>query len=224
MTFANEEETLKVISRANAVANRITGKSPGSLGLLPAVYFYSQNARHQPTSVLAMSALVIELDKTDKFNEFTRVRAAFEQFLAENKAFINQLTVRHGSMAKGYRQQKEYLMYVLDSFISGETSEKIITNMKEHVSYRSLTKELPIKTQRAKSFSDELTKWKFMSTALEQAKTCDLCEARLDNKSMQLGHKIDKKDGGLGSGDNAAWEHPYCNSTYKPYLQKLGKI
>jgi hypothetical protein len=170
-----------------------------------------------------MSALVMELEKTEKLNEFTRVRASFEQFLVENKPFINQLTVRHGSMAKGYRQQKDYLLFVLNSFVQGLNGQQILSEMKVHISYRSLTRELPIKTQKVKDFSDELKKWAFMTTALQQAKTCDLCGARLDNKSMHLGHKIDKKDGGIGSGDNAAWEHPYCDSTYKPFLQKLGQ-
>lgn len=224
MVSADEGETLKVIGKAKALADRITGKDPASLGLLPAVYFYSQSARHQPTSVLAMAALIRDLEDAKRFNEFTKVRAEFEEFLIDNKPFINQLTVRHGSMAKGYKQQKDYLLFVLNSLIGGKSASGILKEMAVHSSYRLLVKEQPVKTQKSKEFSSELKKWAFISTALQQAKTCDLCGARLDNKSMQLGHLKDRDNGGLGSGDNAAWEHPYCNSTYKPYLQRLGKI
>lgn len=224
MIAPDEEETLRVIAKAKALADRITGKDPASLGLLPAVYFYSQNARHQPTSVLAMAALIVDLEAANRFNDFTDVRAAFEEFLIDNKPFVNQLTVRHGSMAKGYKQQRDYLLFVLNALIDGKEESGILTEMGSHSSYRLLVKETPLKTQKAKEFSDELKKWAFMTTALQQAKKCDLCNARLDNKSMQLGHKMDKRDGGTGSGENAAWEHPYCNSTYKPYLQKSGRI
>jgi hypothetical protein len=224
MVAADEEQTLKVIARAKSLAERITGKDPASLGLLPAVYFYSLSARHQPTAVLAMAALIMELEAAKRFNQFTKVRAAFEDFLIENKPFINQLTVRHGSMAKGYRQQKDYLLFILDCLVAGKSASEILTEMATHDSFRLLVKELPLKTQKSKEFSDDLKKWAFMSTALEQAKRCDLCNARLDNKSMQLGHIIDKQHGGVGSGDNAAWEHPYCNSTYKPYLQMIGEL
>ena len=224
MNAADEEQSLKVIAKAKSLAERITGKNSASLGLLPAVYFYSQNARHQPTAVLAMAALIMDLEAGNRFNEFTKVRAAFEEFLIDNKTFINQLTVRHGSMAKGYKQQKDYLLFVLDLLIAKKTAKQILAEMSTHTSFRFLVKEPPIKTQKSKEFSGELKKWAFMSTALQQAKTCDLCNARLDNKSMQLGHKIDRKERGIGSGDNAVWEHPYCNSTYKPYLQKIGEL
>jgi hypothetical protein len=221
---ADEKSTLDVMREADALARRMTGTHSSSLGLLPAIYFYSSNLRHQPTSVLAMAALLMELETSEKLIEFTRVRAKFEQFLVDNKPFINQLTVRHGSMAKGYRQQKDYLLFVLDLFLKGMSSEAILLEMKEHASYRTLVKEEPIKTARSKSFSGELKKWAFLSNAIENAAKCDLCNARLDNKSMQLGHVKDRKDNGIGSGENAAWEHPFCNSTFKPHLQKEGLI
>jgi hypothetical protein len=220
----NEQETVKAISRAQELADRMTGKHASSLGLLPGVYFYSQNNRHQPTAVLAMAALIMDLATTKRFIEFTRVRTSFEDFLIENKPFLNQLTGRYGSMSKGFKQQRDYLLYVLDSFISGKSSEQILDNLKSHVTYRFLVKDQPVKTKKAKEFSDELKNWAFLATSLQQAKRCDLCGARLDNKSMQLGHIKDRIAGGIGSGDNSAWEHPFCNSTYKPWMQQNGLL
>jgi hypothetical protein len=216
----NEEATLAAMRNADKLARRMTGTHSSSLGLLPAIYFYSLSARHQPTSVLAMASLLMDLDDSDGFIEFTRVRSVFEQFLVDNKPFINQLTVRHGSMAKGYRQQKEYLMFLIRAFSENKSPEQILDELREHQTYRTLVKDPPIKTTKSKEFSGELKSWAFISNAIEQASRCDVCSARLDNKSMQLGHVVDKKDKGVGSGDNAAWEHPFCNSTYKHYLQR----
>jgi len=217
----NEEATLTAMRNADKLAKRMTGTHASSLGLLPAIYFYSLSARHQPTSVLAMGALLMELDTNDGFNEFTRVRAPFEQFLVDNKPFVNQLTVRHGSMAKGYRQQKDYLLFVMNAFAEGKAAEQVLDDLRNHSTYRTLVKDPPVKTTKSKEFSGELKSWAFISNALEQAIKCDLCGARLDNKSMQLGHIVDRKDNGSGSGDNAAWEHPFCNSTYKHHLQRV---
>jgi hypothetical protein len=213
----DEAKTLHTMREADSLVKRITGTHASSLGLLPAIYFYSQNARHQPTSVLAMAALLMDMS-TAEFIKFTRVRSSFEDFLIENKPFINQLIGRYGSMAKGYRQQKDYLSFVLNGFLNRKSADAILEEMRNHQTYRFLVKEPPNTTKKAKAFSGELKNWAFIANSLKNASLCDLCQARLDNKSMQLGHIVDRKDGGLGSGDNAAWEHPFCNSTFKPYL------
>ena len=67
----NEEETLEVMRHANTLARRVTGTHPSSLGLHPAVYFYSASGRHQPTAVLAMSAMLMEFTATNSFLKFT---------------------------------------------------------------------------------------------------------------------------------------------------------
>src|SRR6185437_13412161 len=98
----DEAATLKVINGAEKHCRRITGTHSASLGLHPAVYFYSSTLRHQPTTVLAMSKLIMEMEAEDSFIEFTKSRARFENYLITHKNHINQLTGRHGSMAKGY--------------------------------------------------------------------------------------------------------------------------
>ena len=215
----DEEAILRYMRNADKLARRITGKHASSLGLLPAIYFYSLSQRHQPTAVLAVAALAMELEAENGFISFTSVRHQFENFLVDNKSFINQLTVKHGSMAKGYKQQKDYLRFVLRAMLEGKTAEGVIQEMQTHQSYRSLVKDQTPKTEQAKAFSRGVKKATFITNAIERASLCDLCNARLDSKSMQLGHVLDRSEGGLGSGDNASWEHPFCNSTYKPYLK-----
>lgn len=214
----DEGKTLEVIRKAASLVRRITGTHSSSLGLLPAIYFYALNGRHQPTSVLAIAAFTMELIEKDKLVQFTSVRNTFEEFLIDNKPFINQLTGRYGSMAKGYRQMRDYFTTVLDMFIAKKNAGDVLDMLKANDKYRMLVKETPIKTAKPKEFSMELKNWAFMSEAIKNALVCDLCAARLDNKSMQLGHVMDKSKGGVGSGDNAAWEHPFCNSTFKPLL------
>lgn len=51
-------ETIKVLSDCLKVMTRITGNEAGSLGLHPAVYFYSDRGRHIPDLLLGMILLI----------------------------------------------------------------------------------------------------------------------------------------------------------------------
>lgn len=216
----SEYETVSFLKNTGSLARKITGTHPSSLGLHPAVYFYSSNGRHQPTTVLAMASLIMDFS-SDDIVKFASVREKFENFLCDHKMFVNQLTVKHGSMAKGYRQIKEYYRFIIDRFIENKTASEIEIILKDHDKYQALVKEKPILTKSSKPFSQNLKQFAFISEALNKSFVCNVCGARIDNKSMQLDHEIDKKNGGLGSADNAQWLHPYCNSTYKQYLARL---
>lgn len=216
----SESDVVGIMKGADKLSRLITGTHPSSLGLHPAIYFYSANGRHQPTTVLAIASLLMELSTNNELIKFTSVRAKFEQFLQDHKAFINQLTSRYGSMAKGYKQIKDYYRFVFDLFLKGKSEEEIEAELKNHDRYQILVKEKPILTKQSKEFSQNLKQLAFISEALDKTFMCALCGARIDNKAMQMDHEQDKKNGGLATTDNARWLHPYCNSTYKDHLAK----
>jgi hypothetical protein len=215
MEKPNEEATLGCLRNADQLARRFTGTHPSALGLHPAVYFYAANGRHQPTSVLAIAALLKELETEQLFNEFTRVRNAFEEFLLEHKMFINQLTTKHGSMAKGFRPIKEYYRFVLDLFIQGKTSSDVEQQLQQHPKYQTLVKEKPIVTTQSKKFSRSVRTLLVITEVLNNASRCQICNARIDFKAMHIDHKKERSSGGLGSAENSQVAHPYCDSTYK---------
>jgi hypothetical protein len=217
---ADEVETCRVISNAEKLCRRITGTHASSLGLHPAVYFYSANGRHQPTTVLAISQLLVELEKEDRFLEFTEHRNLFESFLVNHKMYVNQLTVRHGSMAKGYTPIKDYYEFLLREIRAGASEAKIERALRESDKYQILVKEKPTPSKQAKGFSAKAKQFKLLSDVLERAFVCNMCRARIDKKSMHLDHTRDKKLGGAANIDNSQWLHPYCDSTYKSELQR----
>ncbi|MBL8806001.1 MAG: DUF262 domain-containing protein [Rhodospirillales bacterium] len=219
----DEQTTFQVISKAGRLCRRISSKHASSLGLHPAVYFYSSSGRHQPTSVLAMAQLMMDFESADRFADFTRVRHRFEEFLVDHKMYMNQLTVKHGSMTKGFLPIRDYYEFVLKKISDGHSDAKIEEALRDSDKYQTLVKEKPILTKKAKEFSQEAKQHKLLKSVLESAIRCNLCGARIDKKAMQLGHTIDKKDGGLAETDNSEWQHPYCNSTYKPFLESKKK-
>lgn len=221
---ADEPQTLEVIRKTEKLARMLTGTHPASLGLHPAIYFYALDGKHQPTAVMAVAAMIKHLEEADKLTAFCEVRAKYEEFLKEHKMFVNQLTTFHGSMAKGYRQLRDYFVFVLECFMDGDSAETVTSKLREHEKYQRLVKSKPVLSRVPKGFSQELKNWVFLKEMLEKSFECYLCKAAMDNKSMQLDHVVDKSLGGTASGDNAKWTHPYCNSAYKEYLRVNGKL
>jgi Protein of unknown function DUF262 len=216
----DESKTIECLKNTEKLANRFTGRHESSLGLHPAVYFYALNGRHQSTAVLAIGALLMALEDKKQFCEFARVRKDFEEFLINHKMYINQLTGRHGSMAKGFRPMKEYFHLVLNEFIDGKTEPEIEKVLGSHEKYHWLVKDKPVRTSQAKDFSRGVKNVAVLKVVLDSASVCELCHARIDLKAMHIDHTMDRSKGGLGTAENARLLHPFCDSTYKPYLQR----
>jgi 5-methylcytosine-specific restriction endonuclease McrA len=216
-----EDATVKAIKETERLVRRITGTHASSLGLHPGVYFYAANMRHQPTTLLSVAQLIQDFKDTDDFIEFTRHRAVFEDFLVNHKMYINQLTVRHGSMSKGYLSIRDYYQFVYDRIRAGRNEQQIESDLAANGKYQTLVKERPTPSQKAKNFSQEAKNAKLLADVLANTFVCQYCGARIDKKAMQLDHTVDKADGGVADIDNGQWAHPFCNSTYKNYLKKV---
>jgi hypothetical protein len=129
--------------------------------------------------------------------------------------YINQLTIKHGSMVKGYGPICDYYQFVFDRIHAGRTEQQVENDLAASEKYQSLVKERPTTSKKAKSFSQDAKNVKLLTDVLEKAFVCNICKARIDKKAMQLDHIQDRSDGGLADIDNGQWSHPFCNSTYK---------
>lgn len=213
----DEGETLRVLKNTAALARRVTGRHVSSFGLLPAVYFYSASARHQPTAVLAVAAFFRELEKRSGFDGFFRARARFEEFLLNHKYYVNQITVKQGSMVKGYKRLQQYYEFVLIEILASDPSKYLDDSIIEgkltaSALFQSLSIERPLEGSTPKDFSKGAAQFAFLRDSLETAKRCPVCHARKDNKAITAGHQIDQKHGGTNAASNLDFEHPYCNS------------
>jgi hypothetical protein len=220
-TPPDEAATVATIKNTERIVRRITGTHPASLGLHPGVYFYAANFRHQPTAVLAAAQLMVELQKENGFLDFTKHRAAFEMFLVNHKMFINQLTVKHGSMVKGFMAIKNYYRFVLERIQAGRSEAEIEADLMASEQYQTLVKERPTPSKQAKQFSRDAANVKLMTDVLATAFVCNLCGARIDKKSMHLDHIVERSQGGPADIDNGQWLHPYCDSTAKGRMDAL---
>ncbi|WP_220039566.1 HNH endonuclease family protein [Micromonospora endophytica] len=208
--------TIEFMRAVRKAASRIAGNEPGSLGLHPAVYFYSATGRFQPAAFLATVALVVELEKKKRIAAFTDVRAAFEEFLVTRKYFLNQIVRNYGSMQRAVGPIHVMHRTVFDCLTRQLAGDEIVVDLKRQPSLRASLKEITDDDrQHGRNFSTETKNMIVLRGVLEGATRCGICGARVPLGSASIDHRLRKADGGTGMPENGQIAHPYCNTGYK---------
>ena len=200
-------ETIEILNAALAIVSRMTGNTPGRMGLHPAVYFYNERGKYSRFLFLGMASLISEKlrnNDDDYFKKFTHARKNMERFLIDNKSLVGSLTQ---NMAKGSRISK---MRDLFAFLVAESIARIvqIDEVMTHLGLRGR-----IIDGGTTKFSDDDKSQIFISKALSSALTCTVCGGKLDpSKSVSYDHVTRVRDGGTGHPTNGDLVHPYCNT------------
>ena len=211
------DATIEHLPKVRKIADRISSKDyPGSLGLHPAIYFYSDEGRFQPTAFLAVVRLITQFEKEDLFADFTTHRKRFEEFLVKYKTFSNQVTAKWGSGIKSFDKFHDLLRLVLDHMIQGDTDDEIVQYLSTDPVFLFLSArdEILLEEEIGKDFNVATQSKAFLKIALSGAIRCAHCGGYLDKK-FSIDHKIPKKEGGKGHLENAQLMHLYCNTTAK---------
>jgi hypothetical protein len=210
------DETIKILENSLEVVNRITGNSPASLGLHPAVYFYNDKGRYNRFFFLGMTLLLTErLRGNDDafFKKFTRARARLEKFLIDNKSLI---TVLPQNMSKAQRipKMRDLFRFLIDSY---DTDNIEITPEKAIAALGLKGRIIDLAAAHTGTqFSDETKSNVFIHKTLEKALTCTICGGLLDPaKSLSYDHIVPRREGGTNEPENADLTHPFCNTGMK---------
>jgi hypothetical protein len=209
------EETLAYLKNCRQIANRISGTHPSSLGLHPAVYFYSSTGRYQPTAFLAVVSLLRLLEENDRFREFIKIRRPFEDFLVKHRILVNQVTVKYGSGAKGYARLAQLMMFLVDQFSSGASATAIIDAMSKHPDFSFLQPGEIETVDGRKAFTTDAKSAVFLRDALKEPLRCGICDGLVHSNAISIDHIVRKSEGGFGDPSNGQLAHPYCNTTVK---------
>jgi hypothetical protein len=201
---------LKAVRRALRV---LTGTHPSSVGLHPAVYFYSKQGRYQPTAFLAVVHLLKGLVDHGELTKFIKVRQSLEDFILVHKHYINQLTYKYGSILKGYRQVGDLLKLCIDVFAAKERAEDVSAAIENK--YPFLQPDVTSSGVSSGKFSSGTKSETFLRHALETAVRCRICGGFIHTGSITIDHVERREDGGSNAPSNAQLTHPYCNSTVK---------
>jgi len=211
------EETLRILKNIRKVACRLNSNHPSSLGLHPAIYFYSQEGRHKTASFFAVVDFVMELDKRKKMNEFIDVRSSFENFILEYDYLIQQIHRKYRSTQKSYPHISKLFIRMVSMLKDGKDISESINEVvsTSDFSYLAFQKPLQQDNSASKDFSTNQKSAIYMREALQNAPSCGICGGLIHRNSISIDHTQRKEDGGLATLDNGQLTHPYCNTGYK---------
>ncbi|CAM4310939.1 HNH endonuclease family protein [Deinococcus marmoris] len=210
------EKTHIVLNRTEKVIKRITGNSPRSLGLHPAVYFYSKRGAFKTASFWAVILLIKDMEERKLLTKFTGIREEFERFLLEFDGLDQQIVRKRRTALAAYQDIKLVYETIIDNFIRSKSYESLPSLVKslpnfDYLSFESRTQKVGQPTEFNKDTKNEI----FMRQALVTARKCPICGGLLHVNSISFDHLIRKQDGGNSSADNGQATHPYCNTSVK---------
>ncbi|GGH16795.1 GmrSD restriction endonuclease domain-containing protein [Pedobacter zeae] len=213
----NGEETINFLKKTKKKLNRITGTHASSLGLHPAVYFYSTTGRYQVTAFYTILNLIQELEsKPNALNDFIKVRSKFEDFLLSYKSIINQTNTKFGSGLKSYKRLTNLFLHIINELQKEKNEQEILHGLSQMKHFEYLNPEkIDYEEYIRKDFSTESKSAVFIISALKNPVKCSICKSLIHKNSITIDHIKRKEDGGLGIIDNGQLTHPYCNTTFK---------
>lgn len=208
-------KTIHALESSLKVVRRISGHSPESLGLHPAVYFYSDRGKHNADLFLGICYLIrVKLANNDDafFKKWVKGRRAVEDYLFLKKSLITQIMQYTGSKNRVERA-RDVFEFLIKKAAAGEPIED--GGVLEAAQLESDFINVKAKPKKG-AITDDTKAQVFLSTAMANALTCPLCKGYMEPaKSASYDHIIKKSDGGAGDAKNAQITHPFCNTGIK---------
>lgn len=208
------DETLQYLLATRKVIRRILSNDPSSLGLHPALYFYSAAGVFQPAALLNAIAWVREMERRDALGAFHKVRGAFEDLIIAHPAIAKPAAHKLGSG----RRTRRATITVYERLIG------YLGDNRPEVAWELLKVDFPILAaddaheQAEAEFGEEGApftrgaKSGATLSGLAAVERCGLCGGLLHRNGKTVDHEHKRSQGGTSARLNARWVHPICNS------------
>jgi hypothetical protein len=190
--------TVTFLKNTRRSLSRLAGTAPQSLGLHPAVYFYSATGNYQPTAFLAAINFVQEMVDRNELQSFTAYRYAFEELLLKYKHFINLIGKQYGSGTRGLTALMKLYRYLFDGVVSGKSDIEIVPLILDDERLKFLAPIVDADKGTKKNFTSERKSAVFLRQAIDSAPRCGICKARVHRTSISIDHVKRIADGGIG--------------------------
>lgn len=211
-------QTIKYLERVKDRLDLVTGSHPQSLGLHPAIYFYTRGGEFQPIAFTAVVGFVADLEQAKKLKEFIRIRKAFERFLIAHKDLLTLVVKATGSGRRSLPRMKRLLHFIHEHLVSGLDEAQVLEAMQSDADLALVVAKSKIPPIRdgenpERRLNRATKSASFLSSALAATLPCGLCGGALHRNSITLDHKDQARLGGRTDSSNAQPTHPFCNST-----------
>lgn len=217
-------ETLAFLKKAKRAVQMILSNQPFSLGLHPALYFYTAGGAFQPAAFHNILAWITSLEKTGRLDAFRKVRGAFEDLVLAHPNLIKPSVHRLGTGTRSRSKMIELLDKIL---------ERLVENSDAPTAWESLKADFPnlAAEEASGGHEPEGAGKQFSETAknavtmgdLHTAPRCLLCNGLLHRNGKVVDHIDEKNKGGSSHSKNGRWVHPICNSNREKDLLEATK-
>jgi hypothetical protein len=208
------QRTVDYLTRCRRVMNLLLSNDPSSLGLHPAVYFYSWTGKQQPILFLVMAQLIIDWERSKKLPKFTELRGKLESFLVGNRALTNQLVRKYGTKSSGNEHLRTFYEDILKMFGEGKTDTEVLANLTATYKYLQ-PGEVFYEGVSPKKLSTQVKSGIALKEYLHAAPKCPICNGYVPSQAVSIDHKQRVEDEGTHNVKNLHVTHPYCNTGYK---------
>jgi hypothetical protein len=214
---ASGEKTIAVLKKVRRIAYALNSVHASSLGLHPAVYFYSQEGRYKSSSFLAMVDFAAKLLRSGHIDDFVGVRREFERFILDYDYLAQQINRKHRTAQRSYPYVSRFFSQVVEGLKRGEKDATIISKIRKLDDFNFITTQKPParKGKTGEKFTGEAKSAIYLREVLSTAPRCRICEALVHRNAISIDHKIRRSEGGADDWDNGQLTHPYCNTGYK---------
>lgn len=210
------DETVKWLANTRKIVRRINTVHPSSLGLHPAVYFYSADGRYKPASFYIVTLLMKRIESSsEKLRKFIEARSIFENWLLTHDYYAEQILRRARFATLGYPTVVTLYEKVIELAGQEFGVDAITRKLEAMAEYSHITKPTVKDFDSPAEFSSSTKSAVFIKEAISQALKCNICNGYIHMNSITFDHELRKSEGGLGIVDNGKLTHPYCNTTYK---------
>jgi hypothetical protein len=198
--------------------NLLCSTHPSSLGLHPALYFYSQDGSFQSTALFNLADWFVSLEARGKINDFLKVRQSFESLALNHPAIIKPPVHALGS---GIRTKARAIALYDKTFallLKNNDPETVWNTIIEEPDFAFLRpdeqelKKAPSQGAPGKAFHRKAKSAAYFAQALPVALKCPLCGGLLHKNAMVGDHIEEKMNGGSSASSNSRVVHPVCNS------------
>jgi len=211
--------TIECLKRCRRVAQLLLSNKSQSIGLHPAIYFYSWTGKQQPILFLTMASLIVELDRDNRLVYFIKNREKLEEFIMNNRTLLNQVIRKYGTKNSGSKHLKNFYDQVIKMISSGVPPEEIPEVLSKLAEYSYLQPgETSYDNISPTRYSTQVKSGLIIRNMLANAPRCPICKGLVPSQAISIDHIKRCADGGESTVDNAQITHPYCNTGYKEML------
>ncbi|MEH7578717.1 HNH endonuclease [Priestia megaterium] len=212
-------QVIKYLKRTLNILERIHSKKPGSLGLHPFIYFYSDIGKHKIGSYYGILELFKLLEQEKGFDKFTSVRGLFEDTIKEYSFLVQQIIRKSRQSKRGYKEVANYYYTIIKIIAKGNFSSpyEIVKELKKKDNFKYLQIDIIDNEENGmkQNFSRGKKQIIKVNALVKGLARCPICDGYLSTFSSSVDHIKRKRDGGTGSISNGQLTHLYCNTTHK---------